>query len=295
VEEKEKPKEKRVRVSVLIPCYNRAGYIGQVVHSMMAQTRPPDEIIVADDASTDESVEVLSQLPVLLLRHEHNQGPATARNTALEAASGDIVLYIDADAYAEAHLIEVLLHAYQQFHCGPIGGIGGRGIESRIHTVYDRWRVLHARQDFGPRPRRDVPYLFGLCASYRRDALLQIGGFDPFFPINAGEDADVGYRLTRAGYRLHYTPDAIVYHQHVDTAESIKRVQYNWFYWTYLAKKRTGFHPWTLFAGTLRRLFMDTAADLLLRRDRDLARLDIDMFCVKMKALLEASRRKPTA
>lgn len=281
------------KTSVLIPCYNQARHIEEVVRCVMAQTCPPDEIIVVDDASTDESVQVLGRLPVLLLQHEHNQGPAAARNTALEAASGDIVLYIDADAYAEPHLIKVLLQVYQQVPRHPIGGVGGRGIESSIHTIYDRWRALHARQDFGLKPRHNVPYLFGLCASYRRDALLQIGGFDTFFPINAGEDADVGFRLKRAGYQLYYTPDAIVYHQHTDTQESLKRVQYNWFYWTYLAKKRTGFHPWTLFAGTLRRLFMDTGADLLLRRDPGLIKLDLDMFCVKMNALFEASRGKP--
>jgi GT2 family glycosyltransferase len=264
-----------------------------VVRSALAQTRPPDEIIVVDDASTDESTEVLGTLPVVLLRHAQNQGPAAARNTALGVASGDIVLYVDADAYAEPHLIEVLLRAYRQFSHPRVAGIGGRGIESNVQGVYDRWRALHARQDFGPKPRCNVPYLFTLCASYRREILLQVGGFDLFFPINAGEDVDLGYRLRRAGYKLCYTPDAIVYHQHVDTEESLKRVQHNWFYWSYLAKKRTRLHPWTLFAGTLRRLFVDTFADLLLRRDPDLVRLDLEMFCVKMQALFEASRTKP--
>lgn len=277
-------------ISVLIPCYNKARHIGQVIQAAMSQTHPPDEVIVVDDASTDESVVVVSRLPARLLCHQRNRGPAAARNTALEAATGDIMLYIDADAYADPNLIEVLLRAYRQSSWHPLGGIGGRGIESSVHTAHDRWRALHARQDFGPYPRYDVPFLFGLCASYRREALLQIGGFDPFFPVNAGEDADVGYRLKRAGYRLYYVPDAIVYHQHSDTAESLKQVQYNWFYWTYLAKQRSGFHPWTLFAGTLRRLFVDTMADLLLRRDLELAQLDLEISRVKMAALRDASR-----
>jgi GT2 family glycosyltransferase len=185
-----------------------------------------------------------------------------------------------------------LLQVYEQRSDNRIGGVGGRGIESNVSTVYDRWRQLHARQDFGSRPRSNVPYLFGLCASYRRDALLQVGGFDTFFPINAGEDADVGYRLRKSGYRLWYTPQAVVYHQHADDEKSLKRVQYNWFYWSYLAKQRTDLHPWTLFAGTFRRLFVDTGADLLLRRDPGLAKLDLEMFCVKMDALFTVSRRK---
>lgn len=284
-----------MNVSVLIPCYNRAHHIGQVVRSAINQTLPPHEVIVVDDASTDDSVGVVSRLPVHLIQHEENRGPAAARNTALQAAQGDIVLYIDADAYADFRLIEVILEIYRQPPRQPLGGVGGRGIEAHIETLYDRWRALHARQDFGPKPRQNVPYLFGLCASYRRDVLSEVGGFDEFFPINAGEDADVGYRLQRAGYRLHYTPEAIVYHQHSDSKESLQRVQHNWFYWSYIAKQRTGFRPWTLYAGTLRRLFTDTGTDLLLRRDVGLVKLDLEMFRIKMNALLKATGGKPIA
>jgi len=276
------------KISILIPCYNQANLIGQTVDTILKQTRPPDEIIVVDDASTDKSVEVLSKLPIRLLRHQTNQGPAVARNTALGEALGEIVIYIDADAIADHHLIESILKAYQQPTSYPLGGIGGRGIETNIRSVHDRWRAYHAKQDYGPRMHHNVPYLYGLCASYIRSTLLEVGGFDPFFPTNAGEDADLGYRLRRTGYRLHYTPDAIVYHQHSDTAETLKRVQYNWFFWSYLAKKRSRLHPWTLFIGTTRRLFTDTLADLVIRNDLDLVRLDLEIFTVKMKALIEA-------
>lgn len=282
-----------MRVSVLIPCYNRAEHIEQVIWSVAAQTHPPDEIVVVDDASTDGSVDVLDELPVTLLQHEHNRGPSAARNTALNAATGDIVLYIDADAYAEPNLIEVLLQAYRQLSGRPVGGIGGRGIESNIGSVFDRWRAIHARQDFGAKPRLGVPYLFGLCCSYRREVLLQIDGWDEYYPINAGEDADVGYRLQKAGFKLFYTPEAIVYHQHEDTEDSLKRVQYNWFYWSYVAKSRTRSHPWTMPAGTLRRLFVDTAADLLFRRDMTLVKLDLEMFWIKAGAFLDVRWRQP--
>lgn len=278
---------KQLKVSVLIPCYNQSRHIRQTVVSVLKQTYPPDEIIVVDDASEDESKAILQTLPVKTICHEHNQGPASARNTALFAATGDVVIYIDADAYADPHLIEILLQAYHEISDPALAGIGGRGIESNIQTVYDRWRALHARQDFG-RIRRRVPYLFGLCASYKRKILLQVGGFDTFFPKNAGEDADLGYRLRRAGYNLYYIPEAVVYHQHSDTEESLLRVQYNWFYWTYFAKRRSKMHPWTLFAGTLRRLFADTLSDLLLQRDIELVLLDLKVFRTKMEALLRA-------
>jgi GT2 family glycosyltransferase len=277
-------------VSLLIPSYNQAGHIRQVVEAALSQTHPPDEIVVVDDASTDESVEILRHLPVRLICHEVNRGPAIARNTALQSAFGDIVIYIDADAYADQQMIEAILQAYQWPSKDPVGGVGGRAVEVNVKSIYDRWRTLHAKQSYGLAPRENVPYLFGLCMSYKREALVKIGGFDPFFPINAGEDLDIGYRLLKAGYRLRYTPDAFVFHQHSDTEEKLKRIQYNWYYWSYLAKKRTGFHPWTLYAGTLRRLFTDTLADLIIRRDPKLSQLDLEIFKIKMEAMRDAEK-----
>jgi glycosyltransferase involved in cell wall biosynthesis len=277
-------------VSLLIPSYNQAGHIRQVVEAALNQTHPPDEIVVVDDASTDESVEILRHLPVKLICHEVNRGPAIARNTALQSGSGDIVIYIDADAYADQQMIEAILQAYHWPSKVPVGGVGGRAVEVNVNSIYDRWRTLHARQSYGLAPRENVQYLFGLCMSYKREALVKVGGFDPFFPINAGEDLDIGYRLLNAGYRLRYTPDAFVYHQHSDTEEKLKRIQYNWYYWSYLAKKRTGFHPWTLYAGTFRRLFVDTLADLIIRRDPKLSRLDLEIFKIKLAAMRDAEK-----
>jgi GT2 family glycosyltransferase len=171
-----------------------------------------------------------------------------------------------------------------------LAGVGGRGIETNIENIYDRWRSIHASQDFGPSPRDNVPYLFGLCMSFKRKIILDIGGFDPFFTHNCAEDTDVGFQLRHRGYTLRYTPDAIVYHLHNDDEEKLKRNQYNWYFWGYLAKKRANLHPWTLFVGTFRRLFMDTFTDLVIRRDPSLAKLSLSMFSTKMTALINASR-----
>lgn len=282
-------------VSVLVPCYNQARHIEGVIRAILRQTHPPDEIIVVDDASTDESARIIAELPVTLLRHERNLGPAAARNSALGASTGEIVLCIDADAYAQPDLIATLLRAYQDLDpetFSSLAGIGGRGVEVCQENLADRWRVIHARQDFGNTYRENVPFLFGLCASYRRNVLEEAGGFDASFPVNAGEDFELGYRLRRAGYKLHYEPRAIVNHNHADTEKSLKKNQSNWYYWSYIAKRKHHAHPWTLWAGTFRRLFTDTLGDLLFRQDWGLARLSLKLFGVKMTALYRAAHVK---
>ena len=132
-------------------------------------------------------------------------------------------------------------------------------------------------------------YLSGLCMSFRRDAVERVGGFDLAFRTN-GEDMDIGMRLTAAGYRLRYIPQARVYHQRTDDEASLKRTMAAWYSAAYRARKANRRHPWMLFAGTLRRIFADPMADLMIHRDAELARLSWQIGWTKLHALWQAAR-----
>ena len=87
-------------VSVVLPTYNRAAVLGRAIRSVLAQTYEDFELIVVDDASTDDTAEVIQSLgdPRLrYLRHEVNKGGAAARNTGIAAASGDFIAFQDSD------------------------------------------------------------------------------------------------------------------------------------------------------------------------------------------------------
>jgi glycosyltransferase involved in cell wall biosynthesis len=85
-------------VSVVIPTYNSAAFVGAAVESALNQTHLPHEIFVVDDGSTDQTADVLSRfgLPVLVIRQE-NQGQSAARNNAIARATGDAIMFLDAD------------------------------------------------------------------------------------------------------------------------------------------------------------------------------------------------------
>ena len=85
-------------ISVIIPVYNGSRYLGAAIESILAQTRPPEELIVVDDGSTDDSAAAAIGFGdrVRLIRHL-NKGPAAARNRGVEAARGDVVAFLDAD------------------------------------------------------------------------------------------------------------------------------------------------------------------------------------------------------
>jgi glycosyltransferase involved in cell wall biosynthesis len=85
-------------ISVVIPAYNAAEYIGRAIDSVLAQTRRPDEIIVVDDGSTDDTTAVVETYgpPVRLIRQE-NGGASIARNTGINAATSEWIAFLDSD------------------------------------------------------------------------------------------------------------------------------------------------------------------------------------------------------
>ncbi|MFQ5858260.1 MAG: glycosyltransferase [Anaerolineae bacterium] len=137
--------------------------------------------------------------------------PAAARNLGLAQASGEIVVFIDADCVAAENWLANLMSAYRSDPDRSIvGGAVGFGLQNywtlsdNISTFY-RFLPSHA-----PGER---PHLPSLNFSARRQALEAVGGFDERYPRPAGEDTDLCLRLRRAGHALYFEPRAVVYHQ----------------------------------------------------------------------------------
>lgn len=262
------------KVSAVIPCYNGERFLGPAIEALLNQTRPADEVIVVDDGSTDGSAGVAQRYPqVRLIQHKGNKGLSQARNTALETAAGDTIVYTDVDAYADSGLIQAMVAEYTS---DDIGGVGGQGIESNIRNIYDLWRKSHASQTSGDHPNRNAGFLWGLCSSFRKQALEKVGGFDTFYRTNA-EDVDITLRLRKAGYRLVYTPDARVYHQRSDSYKSLMAMVYRWNYWGHVAHLKNSRQMSRLCYWNVLRtfLFRGTISDVLRRKNLKLVLLNV--------------------
>jgi glycosyltransferase involved in cell wall biosynthesis len=128
-------------VSAVIPNYNYGRFLGQAIDSLLAQTRPPDEIIVVDDASTDDSAQVARSYGdrVRLIRHARNTGNVGGpRNTGIAAASGEFVITLDSDDMVEPAYVETLRAALMK---RPGIGVAYAGVQT--HVEPDGQRVIH--------------------------------------------------------------------------------------------------------------------------------------------------------
>jgi glycosyltransferase involved in cell wall biosynthesis len=212
-----------MKVSLYIPCFNAASYIEHCLKAVIRQTYPIEEILVIDDGSTDETVQIASQFPVEIIRHPSTKGLTVARNTALKRARYDFLASLDVDCIPEEGWLENLMRNFSP----GVAGVGGRLVESYIDRIADQWRAVHMAQEWGKIRSDSVPFLFGSNNVFRKKILLELGGYNESYRNNY-EDVDISRRLRQAGYTLIYEPKALVYHARRDNLFSLFNTFWNW-------------------------------------------------------------------
>ena len=217
------------RVSLYIPCYNAEQYVARCIERVLTMRRPPDEVIVVDDGSTDRTVATASAYPVRIVTHEGNQGLAAARNTGVRSARFGLVASVDADCLAREDWLAQLLPCLDN---PRVGGAGGRLVELNQETLADRWRSLHMIQHLGPERISDADFLFGHGTLYRKAALEEVGLYYERLRTNR-EDEYIAKRLLAADYSLVYQPEAVVEHVKTDTVKSLLGHYWRWWFFGY--------------------------------------------------------------
>jgi glycosyltransferase involved in cell wall biosynthesis len=188
-----------LRLSVIVPVYNDQDALGRCLGALTASCPPGVEIIVVDDASTDESATVAARLASRLVRLSTNAGPAAARNCGAQHARGEILLFVDSDVIvapgALDHVVRLLgdrpevAAVFGSYDATP----GDAGIVSRYknllhHFVHQNGEVQASTFWVG-------------CGAIRRSVFEELGGFDQErFRRPSIEDIELGYRLRRAGH-----------------------------------------------------------------------------------------------
>ena len=220
-------------VAVIIVNFNSGTLLGESLRHLRAQTRPPERIIVVDNASHDGSADRLeSDYPdVEIVRLDCNLGFAAANNLAARRAEAvEWLALLNPDAFPEPDWLERLL-ATARAHpdCASVGArLVDAGNPGRLDGTGDVYHVsgLAWRRDHGKlvgAGAGEAGEIFAPCAAaalYRRAAFFEAGGFDEDY-FCYFEDVDLGFRLRLLGYSCRYAPEAVV--RHVGSAVTGRR------------------------------------------------------------------------
>ena len=222
-------------LSVVIPTRNRAPLLERVILGFLHQDTRKDrfEIVVADDGSTDETAEMLPGLSapapdrVRSIRLDH-QGPAAARNRAIQEARGRLVLMVGDDTVPAPDLVASHVLAHRSHGDAPEVAVLGAAPFSDFagrSTWMEQWLNRKHLGYVWLTPRGRLPFYHFLTSniSLKRSFLLETGGFDESFPAAAAEDIELGNRLEKGGMCLFFHPEAKARHIHPLTLSGYRR------------------------------------------------------------------------
>jgi glycosyltransferase involved in cell wall biosynthesis len=189
-------------ISAIVCAYNEERMLPAALHSLFAQTRVPDEVIVVNNASTDRTRAIAASMPGVLVVDEAERGLTRARAAGRRAARGDLLFYMDADCRAPLRLIERIEQRFLAsprtvavtgpYHFYDWDWIGVAGARAYDYTLAPFAHVL------AQRILRIGAVLYGGNFAVRAAALDAIGGFDTSIEFH-GEDTNLGRRLIAAG------------------------------------------------------------------------------------------------
>src|SRR5437763_12315823 len=195
-------------ISVVVCAHHAAETLEECLTHACALDYPRLEVIVVDDGSTDATAGIAARHQVRLATIDH-AGLATARNEGLRLATGDLVAYLDADAYPPP---EWPYYLALGMDAPDVAGVGGPNVPPpddppAAHRVaHSPGGPLHVL--LSDDRAEHVP---GCNMAFWRDVLVEVGGFDPIF-TSAGDDVDVCWRVLDRGWEIAFHPAALVWH-----------------------------------------------------------------------------------
>lgn len=233
-----KPMAQPLTVSIVIPNWNGV-YLMEKHLANVIKFSPGAQLIVADDMSTDGSVEWLHEhFPhVEVVVRKKREGFAVNVNSGTARATGDIIVLLNTDVEPERGYLEPLLTHFADPEVFAVGcneksweADGSVVMRGRGVAHWEKGYYLHAR---GEVDKTDTAWVSGGSGAFRRSMWEQLGGMDALFSPFYWEDIDLSYRARKAGWKTLFEPKSVVGHYHEEgkikrefSPTDVKRIVY---------------------------------------------------------------------
>lgn len=217
-------------VSVIIPVRNGQYTLGKCIDSVFELDYGNYEVIVVNDASVDNTAEIVSGYPNLKILNTSGIGPSGARNLAVEQAEGEFIAFSDADCLLDKYWLRELLKGFTNEKIAGVGGTQkspdddsefGKRVNDFLGTA--GFITDYIKSGLGSRRVKHNP---SCNVMYRKSTLIEVGGFlEGLWP---GEDVELDYRIRKKGYLLMFNPKAIVFHYRPNNFRDFSKMMFRY-------------------------------------------------------------------
>jgi poly-beta-1,6 N-acetyl-D-glucosamine synthase len=221
----------RPLVTVIVPAYNEEQAIRKTIAAILDLSYDKKEIIIVDDGSTDgtyDAAKTYAHHDFINIMTKPNGGKWDALNTGIKAAKGKFLVCIDADTHLDPNAIQHLIKHFKDPNIAAVAGnvkVGNRrGLLTKLQALeYVVGINLHRRSEASLQTVTVVP---GPIGAFRASVLKEVGLFegDTF-----AEDADITFRILKAGYKTAFEAQAIGYTEAPTSMTSLAKQRYRWY------------------------------------------------------------------
>jgi len=229
-------KEPSIEASIIIPTFNGGSRIGSCLDALLEQAAGRDvDILVVNDGSTDNTVNVVNQYSAVRLINQANAGPGAARNRGAMESAGRILLFIDDDCIVASNWLDSMLGQFRDSEVVAAKGAyrtRQKQLTARFVQIEyeDRYRLMDGLDS--------IDFIDTYSAAFRRERFLEMNGYDTSFPVACAEDAELSYRMSNSGWKMKFAPAAIVYHTHPDSLRAYAAKKYKFAFWRVMAVRK---------------------------------------------------------
>ncbi len=191
------------KISVIMPIYNGSDFIRKSLPPLASMLERGEivELLVVDDGSTDDSVEIAKSFGANIMSTHGRLGPGAARNMAAEVAQGEVLWFIDADVVVHDDTATVMADEFANTDVSAVfGSYDNRPPAENFLSQYKN--LVH--HFYHQRANKNASTFWSGCGAIKRDVFLELGGFDiEMFKHPSIEDIELGYRVTASGRTIH--------------------------------------------------------------------------------------------
>jgi len=221
---KQRPSGDSSEVCVIVPCYNEEETIGECLEALKNQTYPISELVVVDDASTDNSQKIVQDKGVRLIRLRKNSGVARARNSGIQNTEAEIIAFTDGDCVVECQWLKELIKAMKSKNLDVVMGKMIRPLNAE--------NFIAIAQTGGKKIKevKDESLGGGYSVAYNRKVFQQLGGFDERF--RRGCEFEFNLRVLESRFKFGWAENAVVKFSYASSIKQLWNQEFSHGFWS---------------------------------------------------------------